>query len=294
MKQLLILIIFFFSSNVFAVRPFVTDDARIVDVRQLEIETWTEFARSSTEMTLGQHIMTGYSFNDWFELIGGFGKGKDLKNGEFTIGNPVIQPKFLLWQAYRDGFPGLAIGLGATLPYGRGAFHDEAFGAYAVGMMTSRLFHDRLQLHFNFGKTFAKEKGQATGGRNYWGIGIDVGVYKIDHRYILEAYAGDPFEALGPNLSFQTGFRWLKSDFLNFDFTIGTQPELTETRTRSGKWEYWGQVGVRLLFDELRGKLGPSRYEGAKGALNPLGKISLLSLNQNFQRPKSRSDFELG
>jgi hypothetical protein len=272
LDRLLIFIIFFFPFNAFAVRPFVTDDARIIDVRQVEIETWTELGRSSTESTLGQHIMSGYTFNNWFELIGGFGIGRDLKNGEFTIGNPVIQPKFLLWQAYDDGFPGLAMGLGTTLPYGRGAFHDEALGYYTIAMMTSRLFNDWLQLHFNFGKTFAKEKGEATEGRNYWGIGIDVGVYKHDYRYILEAYSGDPFEALGPDLSIQTGFRWLKSDSLNFDFTLGTQPELTETRTRSGRWEYWGQVGVRILFDELRGKLGPGRFEGAKGAFNPKNK----------------------
>jgi hypothetical protein len=268
-KKALVVLMLVVMSEAWAVRPFVTDDARIIDVRQMEVETWTEFGRGWGHTTLGQHAMAGYTFNDWIELIAGFGIGQDLSDGQFTIANPVIQPKLLLWQAYDDGFPGLALGLGTTLPLGTGAYYDDALGYYAIAMITTRQFHDWLQVHFNLGRTFARASGEKTEGRNYWGIGLDVGVYKIDYRYILEAYAGDPFEALGPEIAFQTGFRWLKSDFINFDLTFGAQPELSQTRMRTGRWEYWAQVGVRFLFDTFRGEMGPGLYEGAKGAFNP-------------------------
>jgi hypothetical protein len=267
MRYTLILISTLYLAPVWGVRPFVTDDARITDVRQLEFETWTEFSRGS-ETTLGQHVMGGFTFNEWLQVIAGVGVGQEL-DGELTISNPVIQPKILLWQAYDDGFPGLALGLGTTLPYGRGAYFDDALGYYAIAMITTRQFNDWLQLHLNFGRKFSQEKGQSTEGRNYWGVGLDVGVMHMDYRLIAEAYAGDPFESFAPDIAFQSGLRWLKSEYINFDVTFGTQPELQSNRRRSGHWEYWGQVGVRLLFDTFRDQLGPGLYEGARGAINP-------------------------
>jgi hypothetical protein len=276
MKIALILLIFTFNpSSLWAVRPFVTDDARITDVRQLEFETWTEFARSSSEVTLGQHIMTGFSFTEWLQVIGGFGLGHDFDANEIVMTNPVIQPKFLLWQAYDDGFPGLALATGITLPYGQGAYYDDATGYYAMAMTTTRLFKDWLLIHLNLGQIFAKEKNESTISRHYWGLGFDIGIVNIDYRLIAEAYAGDPFEALGPDLAFQAGFRWLKNDFLNYDLTFGTQPELNENGNRSGRWEGWAQIGVRLLFDNFRGPLGPGLYEGAPGAFNPRAKFPI-------------------
>jgi hypothetical protein len=254
-----------------AVRPFVTDDARITDERQIEIETWTEFGRSSHDTTLGQHFMGGYSPTHWLQVIGGLGIGQDLERGNGTVSNAVIQPKFLLWQAYDDGFPGFAVSTGYIFHNGHGAYHDEAQGSYAIGMLTTRLFDDWLQVHLNFGRLFGREAGGSWESRNYWGLGLDLGVFHKDYRLIAEAYAGDPFEPLGPELAFQAGLRWLKSDFVNFDFTAGTQPEQRESGTRSGRWEYWAQAGVRVLFDTLRGSLGPGSYEGARGAFNPRG-----------------------
>jgi len=247
-----------------AVRPFVTDDARIIDVRQLEVETWTEFQRSKHETTIGQHIMAGYTFNSWFELIAGSGVGHDHKNNEFAVANPVIQPKFLLWQAKENGIPGLALASGLTMRSGTGAYYEEAMGYYFMALATTRLFKDWLQIHLNLGKKYADVKNEQNVNKDYWGLGIDVGIYHIDYRIIAEAYAGDPFEALGPRVSYQAGFRWLKSDFINYDLTFGMQREV-ENRSHAGRNEYWVQIGIRLLFDNLRSDLGAGDPLGAKG-----------------------------
>jgi hypothetical protein len=254
------------SSKVHAVRPFVTDDARIIDVYQIEVETWTELQRSSSEKTVGQHFMGGLTVNDWLEIIGGGGAGYDFDNDEFLVTNPVLQPKILLWQAAENGVPGMALATGLMFPTGRGeAYFDDATSYYFLALFTSRLFDDWLQVHLNLGRTYAKVSGATTDENNYWGIGLDVGVYDIDYRWIVEAYSGDPFEAFAPDLAFQSGFRWLKSDTLNFDVTFGTQPELNDDLRRSGKWEVWAQFGIRLLFDTFRGDRGPGDPFGAKG-----------------------------
>jgi hypothetical protein len=84
--------------------------------------------------------------------------------------------------------------------------------------------------------------GEALSARPYWGVGLDVALGRDDVRAIVESYAGDPFEALGPRVAAQWGFRWLPSDYVNVDLTFGAQPELDDLgQTR--RFEAWGQVG---------------------------------------------------
>jgi hypothetical protein len=182
----------------------------------------------------------------------------------------VFQPKFLIWNAETDGLPGLAVGTGITLPVGRGELFEEATGVYVIGMLSSRLFDDWLFIHLNLGATSAIIPASEAATREvvfkpYWGIGIEAGVVWEELRFIAEAYSGDPFEALGPDYAFQSGFRWLASDHFNLDLTLGAQP-LVEDRVRvSGEWEFWAQIGVRLLFDVFT--KGPGDPMGAPGMI---------------------------
>jgi hypothetical protein len=251
-----------------AVRPFVTDDARIIDEGQIEIEMWPEVVRAEGETNYGFHLVGGVTVAPWLELLAGSGVGLDADGG-LAIANPVFLPKFLVWPAELTGVPGLSIGTGVTLPWGQGSLHDDAAGTFAAVILTSRLANDWVMLHANAGYTSAHVSADrsATGRaehsvRPYWGVGFDIGVVHEDVRIIGEAYAGDPFEPLSPDLAFQYGMRWLATDHLNLDITLGTQP----VDGRSGEWEHWAQAGIRVLFDTFRDT--PGSHEGARGMMD--------------------------
>ena len=124
------------STEAAAVRPFVTDDARIIDRGQFETENWLDLHRARRRWHRSFNVMAGLSFSDWGELIAG---GAVTLDGDRQIGiaNPVIQPKFLLVRAEDDGVPGLSLAAGVTLPVGIGpVYADEIL--HASGLRPDR------------------------------------------------------------------------------------------------------------------------------------------------------------
>lgn len=247
-----------------AVRPFVTDDARIVDYGQVETESWLEYSRHSGGYVTAFNVMAGVTVADWLEIIAGSGVG--LADGrELTFANPVIQPKMLLFAATEDGRPGLALAGGVSLRAGRGELFDDATGFYLFAPVSVRLFEDFLFVHGNLGF-----RGGFGGGedlvRPYWGFGVEFGPLRpAIPRVVMEVYAGDPFDAFGPDIAGQAGLRWLITDYVNCDLTFGAQPELDAARRSTGHLEYWGQVGLRLLFDVFTRGGRPGDPQGARG-----------------------------
>ncbi len=253
------------TTTAFAVRPFVTDDARIIDYGQLEVEHWLEFGRRPGDTMYAYNFMGGASFTDWFELIVGTGVGVDTEDGRrLSIINPVIQPKILFLKAEEDGRPGLAAATGVLLPYGKGSLNDRGWGGYGLLLATTRLFDDWLLLHLNLGATYTDDLGFGADWRPYWGFGFDLGLLREDFRLIGEVYSGDPLDLEKPRWSTQAGFRWLKSDYVNWDLTFGMQPHLEDHR-RAGGHEYWAQIGLRLLFDVFTRDGKPGDWTGADG-----------------------------
>lgn len=252
------------STEAAAVRPFVTDDARIIDRGQFETENWLDLHRARRRWHRSFNVMAGLSFSDWGELIAG---GAVTLDGDRQIGiaNPVIQPKFLLVRAEDDGVPGLSLAAGVTLPVGIGPVYDPVTGLYLVAPLTSRLFDDWLLVHVNVGFTAAVHEDRSTSIDPYWGAGLDLGVGTQETRVVAEVFAGDPLEPLGPGLAGQAGFRWLPSDYVNLDITFGGQPELDAHGRGTGRAEIWGQVGVRLLFDLFTREGRPGDPMGARG-----------------------------
>lgn len=248
-----------------AVRPFVTDDARIIDRGQLETENWLDFKRARG-WGASFNVMAGLTINDWSELIVG---GSTIFDGprQIGLGNPVIQPKILLLRAEDDGVPGVALAAGVTLPVGVGPVYEPVTGMYLVAPITSRLFDDWLMLHLNVGFKVAVPEHQRATITPYWGAGIDLGVGTKQARIIAEAYAGDPLEPLGADIAVQAGIRWLPSDYLNLDLTFGGTPELGHGGHATGRLELWGQVGVRLLFDVFTRNGRAGEPTGAAGAI---------------------------
>lgn len=262
-----------------AVRPFVTDDARIADYGQLETESWLEMnhAEGGFGDAPGFNTMIGVTPLDWLEVIAGTGVARS-SNNRWAIANPVLQGKVLFTRAEEDGSPGYAFAAGATFDAGQttlaaGGEVDESINPkyklgdsyYAIALLTHRLFDDSLQLHMNLGLRAEHQSGLGLLMRPYWGIGVDAEVFRKDIHAIAEAYAGDPLEYNAPHYAGQFGARWIYSDFVNIDLTFGAQPTMNTYREATRSVEVWGQVGLRLLFDVFTHEGKPGDADGAVG-----------------------------
>lgn len=264
-----------------AVRPFVTDDARIADYGQIETESWMEIthAEGGYGDAPGFNTMVGVTPLDWLEIIAGTGVARSSSD-KWAIANPIIQGKLLFTQAEADGSPGFAFSSGATFDVGQttlaaGGTVDESINPtyklgdnyYAMGLMTYRLLDDTLQVHSNFGLRAEHQSGIGLRLRPFWGIGLDMEVIREDIHAIAEAYAGDPLQYNAPLYAGQFGARWIYNDYVNVDLTFGAQPTMDTYRQSTSSVEVWGQLGVRLLFDVFTHDGRPGNADGAIGLL---------------------------
>jgi hypothetical protein len=253
----------------FAVRPFVTDDARIIDAGQVEIESWVETTRADQQWdpAPGFNFIGGVSVNQWLEILAGSGLGNS-RNGGSSVGNPVLQGKLLLKKAEVNGSAGHALSIGKTFNRGHGAMHDDGGVLAAIGMTSFRLKDDDIQIHLNYGWRQDNERGFSKRTRPYWGIGADVQT-PIEHiRYVAEVFAGDPLVLNAPRHAVQTGLRWMKTDYIQMDLTFGAEPRIDRPVGRlgaSGGYEFTAQLGLRMLFDVFTAGGRPGRADGADG-----------------------------
>jgi hypothetical protein len=132
MKHLGLLYVFaILHFNLFAVRPFITDDARVVGFKLFQWEGWL---RSDPEGFQSWH-MFAYGPHKRIELTLGGAFGADLGDEpqRFTGSAPLLQVKFLLNEYRPNKLPGVALTTGTFLPLGRG-------GATASGLWIFYLF----------------------------------------------------------------------------------------------------------------------------------------------------------
>ncbi|MCC5791353.1 MAG: hypothetical protein JJT82_01915 [Legionellaceae bacterium] len=254
------------SSTGLAVRPFVTDDARIVDYGQFEMENWLEVTRAEGEFgpAPGINIMAGVTVSDALEILLGWGAGRD-PNDSATLANPVITGKLLLRKTLPNGEPGYAISLASALNQGRGSMYDEGRVYNVIGMASWRLLEDRLNLHVNLGLRHDGDGEHHFRTRPYWGLGAEAATAYPRLHFVIEAFAGDPLVPNAPNYAMQTGFRYHHSDMLQYDLTFGAEPALDERFQRTGHWEYTAQLGLRILLDVFTRDGKPGDPEGAPG-----------------------------
>ena len=226
-----------------AVRPFVTDDARVVGEYLAQAETWVRGDRRSF-----QHWLL-CAVSPWapLELTIGVvhGASYDGTPAAYAVHGPVLQAKALLWEPRPNGRPGLALSFGATAPHGYGAFqqHDwERFGYLAV---TESLFsEERLLLHANVGMLVAGGSNGAGDVTSYtWGLGAQLRLIAGLH-VVGEVISGDPYEPTAGGAG-QAGFRYIISDRVQVDATVG-----------GGLWgetrlPMWGTAGLRLVGGPL-------------------------------------------
>ncbi len=195
-----------FAEPAFAVRPFVTDDARIVDFGQIEGETWFDFFFQDKRVLPVYNFLLNIVPLNWLEFGASGGIGWDTDNS-VTILNPGFQTKLLFARPLDNGPPGLSLVVGMTFPTGRGSQYHKAWGGYAVVPVTMSLFKGWWLLHANLGWVggwpTAETEAEAR-HRFYWAVGTEVALGHEDWRFVLEGFAGEPLDPFAGKLAGQT------------------------------------------------------------------------------------------
>lgn len=206
-------------------RPMVTDDARIVDAKACQLESWAKSNRNSTEYWL----QPACNFSGNLELALGAARGRDDLGAETT--NVLIQGKTLFKALQPDGWSwGLALGNVRHPPIQSGSNLVGDLYAYVPATFSFR--DDRAFLHANLGWLRDREFHK---NRLTWGLGTEARLAESTWL-IAEAFGqnqGRPF--------YQMGLRyWLVPDRVQVDATYGN-------RAGSGTEERWFSIGLRLL-----------------------------------------------
>ncbi len=96
------------------VRPFITDDARVVGNRLTQMESWYRQDKFGIE----QWVLAAYGPTPWLELTFGgiFGAERLPTANEFGYGIPLLQAKFLLKEYLPYQLPGVGFVIGSFLP----------------------------------------------------------------------------------------------------------------------------------------------------------------------------------
>ncbi len=198
-----------------AVRPFVTDDARVVGDHQAQVETSVRYSQDEfSNLTLGAFGPTANS-----ELTIGFTNGFPLEkesNRSYSITGPLMQFKYLFWDAKPNKYPGLAMAAGAAPPWGKGEFRPEQWNGFVYAAMTESLFdNDRVLIHGNIGISTSSEVTVGT-----WGIGSQIRLFGGLHG-VMEIFCNDPYAGKTGG-AYQVGFRHIISDAVQIDLTTGS------------------------------------------------------------------------
>lgn len=208
-----------------AARPMITDDARIVDAKACQLESWVKFNRDSTEYW----ALPACNFTGNLELTLGGARSKDDAGTQTT--DLVLQGKTLFKTLEPNGWSwGLAVGNMRRPPVhtGSGPIGD----LYAYVPATFSLRDDRVLLHTNLGWLHEKE---AKKHRMTWGVGTEAQL-SASNWLIAETFGqnqGKPF--------YQVGLRhWLVPNHVQINTTYGN-------RAGSGTQERWFSSGLRLL-----------------------------------------------
>lgn len=206
-----------------AARPMLTDDARIVDAKSCQLETWVRQAPSDTQYW----ALPGCNFTGNLELTVG---GATTHNAEGThTTDLVVQGKTLFQTLEPNGWAwGLAVGNIQHPQLDKGLRSD----VYAYVPASFSFRDDRTVVHSNLGWARAQptHRDMLT-----WGVGLE---NQLNQRtwLIAESFGqneGKPF--------MQFGLRyWIVPNHVQIDTTYGN-------RIGGASEERWMSIGLRLL-----------------------------------------------
>ncbi|MCB5184868.1 hypothetical protein LG201_06590 [Methylobacillus gramineus] len=217
------------SPSIFAARPMVTDDARVVDPKSCQLESWVKRNRGSMEYW----ALPGCNVGERLELsLGGAITREDRASENTDI---AMQAKTIFKPLETNGY-----GYGLVVGYAQHPRLDNNSSmignAYAYMPISASFFSDKLILHTNLGALHDKELSRTN---MTWGIGSEI---PLPHHLELIA------ETFGDHRSrpyYQAGLRyWIIPERVQIDTTYGNRLG-TQTEER------WFSIGLRLLSAPL-------------------------------------------
>jgi hypothetical protein len=213
------------ATSVHAARPMVTDDARIVDAKSCQLETW---ARRNVEST---EFWALPACNPWGGAELTFGGAVTNLDGESHLTDNLIQVK-TLFRPYEPGDWGVGFAVGTIRRPHRESANSWPGDTYFYVPVSVALGSDDVVLHVNGGAAHHRDERRTIGT---WGLGAEVRitdrVYFIPETFALDR--GRPF--------YQAGLRyWLIPSRVQVDATFGN-------RLVSETGERWFSIGMRLL-----------------------------------------------
>jgi hypothetical protein len=222
----------------YAVRPFVTDDARVVGYHVAQLESSVKADRN----VVANLNLFAFGPTEKLELTAAWVDGFQHGRGEsrvFSLQGPLVQAKYLFFGAKPNATPGLAAAAGGFPPWGSQTFKPDSSREFFYIAMTESLGDaDRVLFHGNLGFSTSGGYTVAT-----WGLATQVRV-RGGWNAIFEVFKNDPY-AGDVGGAFQTGFRYIFNDNLQLDVTGGTglwgTPHLSA---------YYG-MGIRIVSDRL-------------------------------------------
>ena len=255
----------FCPEDVLAVRPFVTDDARIVYKGQVTTETYGGMTVvQGNKPAIEVRSLQGLGITDRFELTAG-GLGFTYQDNQARPLDMLIQPKYVLHSSL-GAIPSLSVAAASLFPLSGNRQHWDG---YAMAHVSWFLFtpdadtdpyDNDLAIHLNLGTKSRYDAGPATyQSKLYWAAGFEV-ITPVTRevRFLGEVFNGDPFSFEEKFPAFQSGFRWYKSPMVQMDLVFrGIRHGSLETQAPTGAefspgWNYTIQVGLRMLFDVFR------------------------------------------
>jgi hypothetical protein len=207
-----------------AARPMITDDARIVDPKACQVETWVKRNRDSTEFwALPACNPTG----DAEITIGG---GRVREEGESHLTDAIVQAKTILRPLETNGW-GVGLAVGMDRHPQRPEADSWPGDTYFYVPLSASFYDDAWVAHLNAGAVHHR------GGDNQgtWGFGNEIRLGESAF-FIPEIYGNDrgrPFYQLGVRY-------WIIRDRLQVDATFGN-------RLDSNTEQRWFSIGLRIL-----------------------------------------------
>lgn len=232
------------ASDAHAIRPFITDDARVVGEGHVQLETYWRRDR----LTLQQWALPAVGPTEWLEIsmgaVHGLNKlGNTLDKPTYAIGGPLLQGKFLLRETEANKLPGVAVSVGGLAPAGRGGFETPGWSGFSYIALTQAFIkEDDFLIHANLGVSAIAAPGFDP-AKITWGFGTQVETLYNFHL-IGEIFSGDPYVA-GSGGAYQAGFRIIFDDHVQLDGTWG-----------EGLWgdaplPLWFSSGIRVVTHKL-------------------------------------------
>lgn len=235
-----ILLLLFSPSLAWGYRPFVSTDAAVADLKEMEIELgYFNLARDRSKTTfIVPRVVLNYGLIRDVELVGELGV-EEPPHGPVRLADPALSLKAVLKEGALQEKPGVsfAVEVGPLLPSTKK--EESRFGFEGIGILSGKL--DALTYHVNFGGGVDRAQ---TNPFMIWGVIAELPITpklslvgEINGESIREnspdnsALIGFIWHSPVSNLSIDAGIRrgicraaadWMFTTGLTFSFSVAT------------------------------------------------------------------------